>query len=320
MVANKRCLFCDGELREVLFENVRDRLGVSDKAWNFRRCADCGSAVLDPMPSLDELLAAYPPTYHVDQAPQTHWLHRLQHAIETRCFYHPVCRFSVQQVQRVTGLKGGRMLDVGGGSGHRSAFFQQAGFEVTVLDPDERALRVAQEQFGLRTVCGLLEEADLPEEHFDLVTFYCVVEHLPEPQQTLTAAYRVLRPSGWVVALVPLVDSWMVRMFKERWADVREAPRHTGLPTVEGMRRLLERSGFTLKAWESYNLWVNAGLFALSLVPLATTPIACVSLSLNARLFWRGMGVLATFAGLPFAWLEKIGGHPSTGVFFAQKQ
>lgn len=100
------------------------------------------------------------------------------------------------------------MLDVGGGAGHRSALFQQAGFEVTVLDPDQHALRVAQERFGLRTVCGLLEEVTLPPDHFDLVTFWYVVEHLPHPKETLKAAIRVLRPGGWLVALVPLVDSW----------------------------------------------------------------------------------------------------------------
>jgi SAM-dependent methyltransferase len=185
MTVTGRCLFCDGELGEIMFKGVRDKRGVSEKEWDFRRCNQCGSAVLDPMPTLEELLAAYPPVYHVDQVSQTSWFHRLQYTLEARFFYEPVYRFSVRQVQRVTGLRTGRMLDVGGGSGHRSFFFQRAGFDVTVLDPDERALKVARERFGLKTICGLLEEVNLPENSFDLVTFWFVVEHLPEPQKTL---------------------------------------------------------------------------------------------------------------------------------------
>ncbi len=89
MVANKRCLFCGGELGEVLFENVRDHRGISPKAWTFRKCRKCSSAVLDPMPTLDELLEAYPPVYHVEQVPQTHWIHRVQYRLETLLFYEP---------------------------------------------------------------------------------------------------------------------------------------------------------------------------------------------------------------------------------------
>lgn len=70
MADGRHCLYCDGELGDVLFSGVRDRLGVSDKEWTFRRCKSCGSVVLDPMPTLDELIAAYPPDYHVDEIPQ----------------------------------------------------------------------------------------------------------------------------------------------------------------------------------------------------------------------------------------------------------
>lgn len=318
MAANKQCLFCDGELGEIVFKGVRDKRGVSKKEWNFRRCTQCGSAILDPMPTLEELLEAYPPVYHVDQVPQTNWLHRLQYELETRFFYEPIYRSSVRQVQRVTGLRTGRMLDVGGGSGHRSVFFQHAGFDVTVLDPDERALKVARERFGLKTICGLLEEVDLPENSFDLVGFWFVIEHLPEPQKTLKAAYRILKPNGWIVALVPIVDSWQARLFKTRWLSVREAPRHVGLPTVNGMRRLLEGCGFTFKGWESQNIWDIAGYFALSLIPQATTTVACTQPTV-VRFFWRSVGILATLIGLPFSWLEALYGYPSAGVFFAQR-
>ncbi len=164
----------------------------------------------------------------------------------------------------------------------------------------------------------VLEEVSLPEDTFDLVTFWFVVEHLPDPKRTLTAAVRVLRPNGWLVALVPLVDSWQAKLFRERWTEVREAPRHTGIPSVEGMQRLLRRCGLRLRKWESNSLLCNAGIFALSLVPSATVSIAYTTSAMEG-LLWRAAGILMTFVGLPFAWAEKLAHHPRAGVFFAQK-
>jgi SAM-dependent methyltransferase len=318
MTVTGRCLFYDGELGEIMFKGVRDKRGVSEKEWDFRRCNQCGSAVLDPMPTLEELLAAYPPVYHVDQVPQTSWFHRLQYTLEARFFYEPVYRFSVRQVQRVTGLRTGRMLDVGGGSGHRSFFFQRAGFDVTFLDPDERALKVARERFGLKTICGLLEEVNLPENSFDLVTFWFVVEHLPEPQKTLKAAYKVLKPNGWVVALVPITDSWQARLFKERWHEVWEAPRHVALPSTQGMKALFAKTGFVFCGKVGDSTLYNAGGMAVSLCPESGVH-ACARTKTLRRLLLRLTGAIMTICFLPLAYLEGKFGSAGDSIFFAQK-
>lgn len=68
----------------------------------------------------------------------------------------------------------------------------------------------------------------------------------------------------------------------------------------------------------SNSLLDNAGAFALSLIPVLTTPIA-YRYSFPARLFWRMVGIVAVFVGLPFAWLESLFGYPMAGIFFAQK-
>lgn len=316
---NQRCILCNGELDGVLFSRIPDRLGLVTGVWNFRQCRECGSGVLDPLPSQEELLAAYPEVYAADQAPQTRWMHRLLYWVETKAFYEPLYRASVQQVVRRTGLRRGRLLDIGGGTGKRTVYFQQAGFEAWVLEPDERPLRIAQEKFGLGTICGTIEEIDWPAARFDLITFFAVIEHLPAPQQTLQSAARLLRPGGWIVAMVPLLDSWQGRLFRARWHLVREAPRHVSLPTKAGMRALFSRSGLVFRSWEGESAVDCAGVMALSLIRSATVDIACATPEVTRRLLWRGIGALATIACLPLAVLEGVFGAPGAGVFFAQK-
>ncbi len=278
----------------------------------------CGSAILRPLPTAVELAAAYPEVFHLDQAPREKNTWRLLHFLETVLFYRPLYRRSVGQLQRVTGLRGGKLLDVGGGSGHRAALFRQRGFAVTVLDPDARALAVARERFGLPTLCGALPEADLPEGSLDVVTLYFVLEHLTEPERTLATAHRLLRPDGWLVVAVPLVDSWQAKLLGRRWVALREAPRHVAVPSAQGMRQLLQRCGFALRHVNSAPLWDNAAALALSLLPASRTPRACVA-PLPARLFWRALAALTTFVSAPWAALESLAGRPRAGVFFAQK-
>lgn len=318
-MAAQRCILCYGELSEVLFANLRDRLGLSAGPWTFRRCQACGSAVLDPMPSQEERLAAYPQYYSCDQTPRTHRASRLLYALETRLFYGPIYRHSVRQVQRITGLRSGRMLDVGGGTGHRAALFQRAGFDCTVLEPDERALRVAREQFGLKTVSGLLETADFPSGAFDLITFYHVVEHLPEPATTLQAACRFLRPGGWVVVLGPVITGWQSRWLGARWIGFTEAPRHITVPSPEGIRSLLAASGLSLKAQASGSPLDEAGILALSLLPASSTPVAYTALGTASRVLYRLGGAALTLLLLPVANLACKLHRSSIGVFFAQK-
>lgn len=318
-MANRNCLFCDGELGEIMFSGVRDRLGVSDKEWTFVRCRRCGSAILDPMPTVEDMLEAYPEIYSVVQAPQANWLHRLFYWLETELFYHPLYRHSVKQVIQVTGLRAGRLLDVGGGTGHRTIFFQKAGFDCTVLDIDERALKVAHEKFGLKIIHGTLEEANLLPGSFDLVTFFYVVEHLPDPMRTLQKAAYLIRPGGWVVVLVPLADSLAAKWLKSRWLEARDAPRHVGLPTHMGMRRLFAKCGLDFKSWTRNTFLSEAGIFALSLFPFAAVTCAC-NTSTIARIFRRSVGAAAMFGFLPLAWVVCWLNRPNFGFFFGQKR
>jgi hypothetical protein len=58
-----RCLVCEGQRLVPLFEGVRDHYGIAAGDYRFVRCAECGSATLDPLPSFDAVAALYPGDY-----------------------------------------------------------------------------------------------------------------------------------------------------------------------------------------------------------------------------------------------------------------
>lgn len=104
-----------------------------------------------------------------------------------------------------------------------------------------------------------------------------------------------------------------------RWHLAREAPRHVFLPTVEGMRRLLTAAGFEFRAWEGGDPLDEAGILALSFLPVSASVLACANKSWITRTGQRLMGAILTLAALPAAHLAHALRRSSLGVFFAQK-
>lgn len=106
---------------------------------------------------------------------------------------------------------GRQVLDLGCGTGYGAGCLRRAGAAAVVgLDPDTAAIAYAARRFagdGVRFVRGRHQDmpAVLPagSAPFDLVVAANLLAHLAEPAAAVTAAARLLRPDGALVASVP---------------------------------------------------------------------------------------------------------------------
>jgi len=95
-----------------------------------------------------------------------------------------------------------RLLDVGAGLGVFPFRMKQAGWDCTTLDLDERLTAHHRAVVGVsglaadvRTVVGI--------GPFDLITFNKVLEHIPDPVETLASASRLLATAGLIYIELP---------------------------------------------------------------------------------------------------------------------
>src|SRR5262245_51265165 len=102
------------------------------------------------------------------------------------------------QIRHIPVPEGKRLLDVGCGAGWFLRISKKLGAIEQGVEPNEYAAHLALEQ-GLNVFHGTLESfaAQIATQtQFDIITANHVLEHVPEPVETLRVMKRLLAPGG----------------------------------------------------------------------------------------------------------------------------
>jgi 2-polyprenyl-6-hydroxyphenyl methylase / 3-demethylubiquinone-9 3-methyltransferase len=116
---------------------------------------------------------------------------------------HDINPLRLEYIDRIAGLNGKRVLDVGCGGGILSEAMCAAGAKVTGIDVGDKPLRVAQMHLmesGLAVEYRKSTVEELAEEQpgeYDVITCMEMLEHVPDPASAVTACARLAKPGGW---------------------------------------------------------------------------------------------------------------------------
>lgn len=100
-------------------------------------------------------------------------------------------------------IKIGSVLDVGPRDGFIMGILAGKGAaSVKGLEISPPAVEFAKKQ-GLDVAQGDVRQMPYLDKTFDLVTCLHVLEHVPEPEKALAEMWRVVKPGGWLLVVVP---------------------------------------------------------------------------------------------------------------------
>lgn len=224
-----------------------------ERQFQLVHCTACSLIYQHPSPGSETLEAAYDRGY-IPHAPPTpppplHLLRRLR--LASRLGYpfpvSPVLRWLARWVLPARGrtppwVPGGTLLDVGCGSGSYLLAMQNLGWKVLGVEPNERAAARARSA-GLTVMATTLEDVTLPPSSVDVITFWHVIEHLPDPLATTQYARTLLRPGGRLIVEVPNAKSVQARVFGNYWFHL-DQPRHLTMWSPRTLSDLLRQAGF----------------------------------------------------------------------------
>jgi len=146
----------------------------------------------------------------------------------------------------------GAILDVGCGDGLLLKFLSEKGWECHGIEVGSVAVEYARMQ-GLNVREARIEEISFPENSFDAVSFFGVLEHLHHPLEALRKVSSFLKKEGILyLGGIPNFNSFERRLFGKRWMSLN-APRHLYHFTPETTALLLAKSGYRV---------INSGLYS----------------------------------------------------------
>ena len=244
--------------------------GPGGKRYTLQRCTSCGLVFLYPQTARDMVLDYYScgrgATLHplAREAQSQSLRDQVRTEIDRQIYFSG--RTPQPQSNLVRGLgrlaawyfryaRGyqrppagtGHALDVGCGDGKYLAWLRDVwGWQVHGVELSAAATRFAREALKLDIQIGTLADIGFPNDHFDLVTMWDVLEHTPSPSKELREIIRVLEPGGTFRLVVPNIESWPARVFRGAWAPLA-LPEHLYHFSQRTLRAYLEQAGLQVE-------------------------------------------------------------------------
>lgn len=144
-----------------------------------------------------------------------------------------------------------KALDIGSGNGFYSKAALDNGFKVTAINPGKWENNIFEEQNGFRPIEAFFEDVNLNKNTYELVILSQVLEHIANPQKILHNIRQLIAENGVLAIAVPNVDSLFVKIMKTKENGCLWVPEHLTYFSSQGLKSILERSGFKIQLSKS---------------------------------------------------------------------
>lgn len=282
------CDLCGDSKSRLIYRMPDIRLRRFEQEYSVVECSACAHRYLSPVPAQKEFPKLYPDSYYAgrDQNdPRQKERYRIQ-------------------AEYLPKINKGKVLDVGCAEGDWLKFIKQFGWDCFGTDVHQPTQQIKDVE--IKT--GYLPDQDYPENYFDVVTAWSVLEHVRSPSEYFAAVHKILKPSGSFIFMVPNGESlW------SRWAFHEDVPRHIHFFRIKTLETFARQNGFEISRIEHTNRIYSKpatgrGLFKRRILRRLGTPWEEVVGSQSKPLY--------KFAGLAGTVLDRVLIHPALEEYF----
>jgi len=260
---NNKCPWCGSNKAQINLWLKDEFLTKED--FHICECLNCGLLYTMPRPSKEKIGAYYKSDeYYSHQENKKGFVPRLYEAIKKINLKH---KFRLASRD----LPVGKLLDIGCGVGDFLHVAENKGWQCTGIEPSEEAREIARQ----RIKGDLLYSEDLnhlPDQSFDLITMWHVLEHVDDLKWQVAQLQRLIKPNGRIVIAVPNYRSYDGRFYNAYWAAY-DVPRHLNHFNKTVLTKMFKTSGLSLVSmdklvWDAYYISFMSEQYKHHFMPL----------------------------------------------------
>jgi SAM-dependent methyltransferase len=291
------CPSC-GRQGSIAFEGRAWRITPGGREFRYGECSDCQLLFCHPTPTEEEIRQIYGSYYTYAWFSQRHLLKKTQAA-------HRYSR--LRRLFRVNSWPWtrGRFLDVGCGHGWLLSHALNDGWDtygIDLLDDKESA---PSEALRMNIRRGSLEDGTFPDNYFDIVTAWHVLEHFRNPAATLNIISKAMTVGGYCAIAVPNRGSKALQRAGVNWGWLQEPFVHVSCMSIESIRRMLP-DGMTVAHVASRDTWDQQ--YAMTTLPIRAIQIVLRFAYQGARRVFGTLGMerTARFSNRVYVLLSEL--------------
>lgn len=231
---------------------VKDH-SVSKESFNIMVCDNCNFHFTNPRPSEEEIGKYYDSEEYISHSDKANSPINLIYKIARQY----ALRSKKKLINSVVKDKKGRILDYGCGTGYFLETMKSDGWKTYGIEPNDKARAIATQKVKVK---GSIEELDLKNKKFDIITLWHVLEHIHDLNSTIKSLKTILKEKGKIIIAVPNIESYEKSIFGEEWAAY-DVPRHLYHFSQETMKTLMLKHGLKIK--KTYPMKLDAYYISL---------------------------------------------------------
>ena len=203
--------------------------------WRYLRCINCDLVSLYPRPSTEVLIDSYQAYLPLKPDEISKWASMME----------PVIVKSADLIEtRLSPLKG-KLLDIGCGYGFFLNRMKSRGWQVEGIEISGPGRRYAMDKWNIHVYEQAIGHLCIPENSFDVVTLFYVIEHVHDPPELLKEVRRILKPGGLLLLRWPH-STPIIKILGplSKKLDLYHTPYHLYDFSPRSINKLLNLTGF----------------------------------------------------------------------------
>ena len=193
---------------------------VGKETFEICRCTKCGFTFTQDHPEESEVSRYYESDEYISHSDTNKRLTDKAYQFIRRIMLDRKKRM----IRKITGLSSGSILDIGSGTGHFLNTMKSFGWSIIGVEINAKAREYAASRFSIDTISPEKIKT-LPDNSFDCITLWHVLEHFQEPFILMEEIGRLLKSDGVCIVALPNSISFDAKYYGKEWAAY-DVPRH----------------------------------------------------------------------------------------------